>query len=352
MRNKSKVYLDPFCKMSYSSFYIKGIYDVFGKDNVSFSAKYFKELVREDGIYSFDYYLALVVVAPGNTRTKIIIDFHDEVTVRKMACKWADKYAKININRDLTNKDLQHKLIAIAPGFGIKIWNFWQTSYHSVLNYARCNFSPAVSLKTFLVEYYRQYKRPPLSEYLVTGLNKEGSKNNKPYVFMIGTLWEHKNCIEGTNLQRKTFFETCKKADCNLEGGFFGSVSHPQYEEFKDMVFLERYTLEDYIKKTKLSAFVFNTPAVLNCHGWKLGEYLAMGKAIISTPLSNEVPGELKHGENIHIIINNGEMEAAINLLLTDTAYRKTLEDGARKYYLKYVDPAAVIENILKAKID
>jgi glycosyltransferase involved in cell wall biosynthesis len=118
------------------------------------------------------------------------------------------------------------------------------------------------------------------------------------------------------------------------------------------MVFLERYTLKDYIEKTKLSAFVFNTPAVLNCHGWKLGEYLAMGKAIISTPLSNEVPGELKHGKNIHVIANNEEMGTAINLLLRDTTYRKSLEAGARKYYLNYADPAAVIKNILKAEVD
>src|ERR1700744_2278980 len=187
--NKSKVYLDPFCKMSYSSFYIKGIYEVFGEDNVAFSAKYFKELEREDGIYSFDYYLALVVVASDKSSTKIIIDFHDEVTVRKMAYKWADKYAKININMDLTGKELQNKLVPIAPGFGIKIWNIWQTAYHSVLNYVRCNFSPAVSLKTFLVEYYRQYKRPPLDDYLAVVSDKVESKDSKPYVFMIGTLW-------------------------------------------------------------------------------------------------------------------------------------------------------------------
>jgi glycosyltransferase involved in cell wall biosynthesis len=132
-----------------------------------------------------------------------------------------------------------------------------------------------------------------------------------------------------------------------LEGGFFVTVNHPQYEDFKDLVFLERYTLDDYIEKTKLSAFVFNTPAVLNCHGWKLGEYLAMGKAIISTPLSNKLPGELKHGENIHIISSNDEMAAAIDLLLKDSNYRKKLENGARRYYLKYANPEAVIRNIL-----
>ena len=293
-----------------------------------------------------------MIIAPDNSRTKIIIDFHDDFDVKERAYNWADKYAKININKNLTDKEFQNKLIVIAPGFGIKIWNFWQTVYYSVVNYIRCKFSPAVSLKTYLLEYYRQYKRPPLDDYLVTVLDQEELKNNKPYIFIIGTLWEHKNCIEGTNLQRKTFFETCKRADCNLEGGFFGTPNHPQYEEFKDLVFLERYSLEDYIEKTRSSAFVFNTPAVHNCHGWKLGEYLAMGKAIISTQLSNEVPGELKHGENIHVIANNEEMAAAIDLLLKDSNYRKKLENGAQEYYSKYAHPSAVIENILKAEID
>lgn len=114
------------------------------------------------------------------------------------------------------------------------------------------------------------------------------------------------------------------------------------------MIFSKRYTIKSYIKKTKLSEIVFNTPAVLNCHGWKLGEYLAMNKAIISTPLLNELPENLVHGENIHIISNVKELEFAINLLLKDKDYRKLLEAGAKKYYLKYVSPQSVIKNILK----
>ena len=40
--------------------------------------------------------------------------------------------------------------------------------------------------------------------------------------------------------------------------------------------------MNEWISKTKQSAIVFNTPAFWSCHGWKLGEYLAMGKCIIS----------------------------------------------------------------------
>jgi glycosyltransferase involved in cell wall biosynthesis len=93
---------------------------------------------------------------------------------------------------------------------------------------------------------------------------------------------------------------------------------------------------------------VFNTPSVHNCHGWKLGEYLAMGKAIISTPISNELPEELKHGENIHIIQTTRELENAVSLLLTDKDYREKLSRGASTYYSKYASPELIIQNLIQ----
>jgi glycosyltransferase involved in cell wall biosynthesis len=81
-----------------------------------------------------------------------------------------------------------------------------------------------------------------------------------------------------------------------------------------------------------------------------LGEFLAMGKAIISTPLSNELPKKMSHGENIHFISNDSELENAINLLLINKDYRKKLESGATTYYEEYVSPNSVIRYILDYK--
>ena len=108
-------------------------------------------------------------------------------------------------------------------------------------------------------------------------------------------------------------------------------------------------TPEEYIKKTKLSAIVFNTPSVHNNHGWKLGEYLAMGKAIISTPLSNNLPEELVHGKNIHFISNVNDMKVEIDFMLENNNYRTTLENGAKEYYSKFVNPQKLIEKILQS---
>jgi len=339
--DKTKVFIDPSSRISYSSYYIKGLYDVFGKENVYFSRKYFKQLKRKTEPHSYDHYMAFVVVTKSEIK-RYIIDFRDKRSVKKSAYEWCDKYAKINFSDTLTDKCYHAKMISIPPGFGIKIWGKYETVFHCFSNFLKCNLSPIVSLKRHLKDYYSQYKRPHLEEYT------NDVVKDKIYVFMIGTLWTHQNCIKGTNLLRKRFIETCISMNINFEGGFFSSLTHPQYEEFKDLIFTKRYNIKEYIEKTKRSSFVFNTPAVHDCHGWKLGEYLAMGKAIISSPLSNNLPEALVHGENIHIISNPNDMKEAISLLVSDDSYRKKLENGAKSYYLRNASPKAVITQITK----
>ena len=89
-----------------------------------------------------------------------------------------------------------------------------------------------------------------------------------------------------------------------------------------------------------MSAFVFNTPAFWDCHGWKLGEYLALGKCIISTPLSNDLPAPLVHGVHIHYVQPNEEsIREAVEYILSHKEYRKTLERNAKSYWDKYGTP-------------
>ena len=319
---------------------------MFQKKNVLFSDKYFKSLKKRDDKNSYDHYMAFVVVHPDDSVLKIIIDFRDKPSVKESAYDWSDRYAKVNFNIHLTEKRFHEKMISIPPGFGIKIWNFWETGFYCVSNLLKCKFSIPVSLKTYLADYRAQYKRPILDDYLLTHSTNKNPQS-RPYVFLVGTLWKHRNCIEGTNLFRKTFIELCKSLDCEFEGGFYAQPSHPQYKQFQNLVFSKRYSVKEYALKTKLSAVVFNTPAVHNCHGWKLGEFLAMGKAIISTPLSNQLPEDLIHGKQIHIVSNIEELKSAITLLLIDDNYRESLEKGADLYYSNYANPKSVIKSIL-----
>lgn len=343
--NKTKVFIDPSIRIQYSSFYIKGLYDVFGKENVNFSKKYFKELKRKTESHSYEHYMAFVIVKKNELK-KYIIDFRDKRSVKESAYNWCNKYAKINFSDTLTDKSFHKKMVSIPPGFGIKVWEKHETIFYCISNLLKCNSSLLVSLKTHLLDYYSQFKILQINEYTS---NVENYKNNK-YVFMIATLWHHENCKEETNLYRKKFVETCKSMNLDFEGGFFASLSHPQYKEFESLIFSERYLIKDYIYKTKKSVIVFNTPAVHDCHGWKLGEYLAMGKAIISSPLSNVLPEKMVHGKNIHFIKTLSELKDAVSLLVSNNEYRQKLEIGAKTYYDKYASPKAVIENLTNIK--
>lgn len=338
---RCKVFIDPSVRIKYSSYYIKGLYEVFGKRNVRFSRKYFKELNRKSESHSYDHYMAFVVLKNDEVK-KYIIDFRDKRSVKESAYNWCDKYAKINFSETLTAKNFHEKMISIPPGFGIKLWGIYDLVFNCISNFLKCNLSPIVTFKSHLLDYYLQSKRPSLEEYTSESVETD----DNIYIFMIGTLWTHQNCMVGTNLLRRTFVQTCKSMHLNFEGGFFSSDKNLTNDEFRDLIFTERYPTKVYVEKTKKSSFVFNTPAVHDCHGWKLGEYLAMGKAIISSPLSNELPENMVHSENIHIVSSLNELKDGIKLLTSNISYRKKLEKGTKNYYLKHASPKAVIENL------
>jgi glycosyltransferase involved in cell wall biosynthesis len=127
----------------------------------------------------------------------------------------------------------------------------------------------------------------------------------------------------------------------------------PEYtkyrEQYKDFLITKRISMAEYMKKIKKSAIVFNTPSVGGCHGWKLGEYLAMGKAIISTKLSNKMPGDFAVGVNYIEANTKEEIREAILLLKNSPQKRKEMERANKDYYNKYLAPEVVVKRIIEA---
>jgi glycosyltransferase involved in cell wall biosynthesis len=109
----------------------------------------------------------------------------------------------------------------------------------------------------------------------------------------------------------------------------------------------KKYPLQEYLAKIRRSAVVFNNPAVHGCHGWKLGEYLALGKAIVSMPLSRDLPAPLVHGEHLHVAEGLGGIEDALRVLLEDHEYRRHLETNARAWYEQWLTPVRVMDRVL-----
>ena len=82
----------------------------------------------------------------------------------------------------------------------------------------------------------------------------------------------------------------------------------------------------------------------------KLGEFLALGKAIIAVPIRQEqLPSPLVHGEHVHFVDGSlEEMKKAVQLLTTDNDYRQKLERNARTYYEQWVSPEQAIQRYIR----
>jgi hypothetical protein len=346
-----KIYIDPRCMFNYASYYILGCAEVLKNENrggVKFDIAHFKDIHYNEKKYRQG--MCIVLENQNHIKKNIYIDFHDSNSILDEMYSWSDVYAKINIdkNTDLTNKN---KLFPIGPGFGIKIYNYPQLFMNLFLNYNKgCKFNDISLFRNFRDYLYTNVRRLEYETYH----SEMPSLDN--YVFTMSTLWYDRKTDATTNHYRNIFIRESKKQSQFFEGGFFYISNkdviqeYPPYaryeEEFKDFIFHKRISPKEYVNKTKQSTIVFNTPAVGGCHGWKLGEYLCMGKAIISTPLNNLMPEQFLPGVHYHLVNNEFEIGTAIKLLLNDSQYRGKLEKSAKKYFDDFLSPEKVIQLI------
>ena len=314
--------------MFYDAFYIEGLKEYFGVNSLIYSLDRFPD---------FKQSTFAVLIEDQYSTKKIIIDSKDTSSVSLPELEWCDVYGKINYNLAAIPIEKGQKIIPIGPSFGIKIWNFSESLFFGFTNYLKFN-SKITNKREFLANYYRQYKRLRLENY------KCSTKGIKNYVFFMGTIWRNENA---TNLFRSYFIRACQKnKNIDFEGGF-APRNDGQNMGFENLLTNNRYPFKEYIKKTKKSSIVFNTPAVLSCHGWKLGEFLAMGKAIISTQHINILPSPLI--ENEHIIYVQKDLksfEEKVNSLINSDSERMLLEKNARKYFESFLSPEKVIEKL------
>lgn len=334
----SVVLLDPRNKALFASFYVEGLRKMFGSKSLRYSMLPFGDLDRAKD-FSYDHYMCFIVVR-GNLKRKIIIDFHDSTSISAEAYRWCDVYAKINI-ATTTDMSSWPKLISIPPGFGIRTNSVAGTLIGGVKDLWHMKFRPINGLYAQFYNTYAMLLRPTIQKY------EQKSESMTGYVFHASTLWSVDNCMQFTNPYRATFIRTCKSLpEIRFEGGLIkphGDI--PQ--EYEDVASNRRYTFHEYFQNTMRSMFVFNTPAVHQCHGWKLGEYLAMGKAIISTPISNRLPFPFEDGKNLLVVHNQEELVEAIHRLSTDNELRHSLEESSRTIYTNYCSPIAVMRLVL-----
>ena len=344
-----QIIVDPRLKYNYASWYLLGIKRLLKSWKIVFDVTPFSG-IKYENTADYNSGFAFVIKSRGQEK-KFFVDTEDVAKVFEDRYAWCDVYGMVN---PTTEQVAQYdKLMAIGPEFGVTLGNRLLTVIRCIKLFLKGYKFSSIPFKGYLRDYlYTNIRRRPIEAF------ESAIEVRSNYIFHASTLWYNKFAATDTNMYRGEFLKACKKAGINIEGGLFyvndESVlkempDYPKYkEEYKDFIYESRLSMDDYIRKTKESVVVFNTPSVCECHGWKLAEYLCMGKAIISTPLTREMPVPLVHGENVHFVNSVDEIYDAVVKINSDEHYRKQLEEGARKYYNEWIAPEIVILRLLK----
>ena len=352
----NKIVIDPRSSFQYSSYYIKGLKNLVSWYRIVFRLSPFQQLDDLGNNFRF------IIIDKNGDWHKFFIHTDDTFHLRMQDYQWCDVYGCVNTNYGHSPKHEYPKLVSLCPSYGIipasslfivrMAISCFLHGFNSIIKRAEWSVEKqdhVVDWRKNIRHYWsRIYKgitqRMPYESYI-----PQQSEDN--YIFFLSTLWYsdqwNKN-DDGVNKRRACFIRACQKIarvrDITFEGGFANRSSSKSATLFAECM-SEPASMEDWIKKTHRSALVFNTPAFWDCHGWKLGEYLAMGKCIISTPLSNDLPAPLQHGVNVFFAEETEEsLYEAITFLLDNPDYRNHLEKGASEYWQNYGTPEASLK--------
>lgn len=265
---------------------------------------------------------------------RIFIAADDRPEIHSPALEWSDAYGVVNV--DVTSLGTDDRILPIGPSFGVR----WGGIGHVISYAARASRHSiagprfASRVKKFVPQLGA---RSPIGAYVPAPSDPER-------LFYVATFWHRHAEANGV---RKDFLEVATRLSSpRFEGGLVSDVELP--EEYAGLRSPRSYAHSDYLERVGSSVLAFNTPAVHRCLGWKLGEFFALGKAIVTLPLERPLPGAPVDGQHFHVVDGSvPSIEDAIERLASDHSYRRGLEMAARDYWSEWLAPAVVMRRIL-----
>jgi len=102
-----------------------------------------------------------------------------------------------------------------------------------------------------------------------------------------------------------------------------------------------------YLKLVQQASIVINSKGLLNSNGWKLGEYIALNKVIVSEAIETRLRGNFLKSEAYLKCNKNEDFIRKIKLLLIDKERLKKVENSTQQYYSNYLRADALMSSII-----
>lgn len=178
----------------------------------------------------------------------------------------------------------------------------------------------------------------------------------EPKVIFMARAWDtavieaadKKREVENINEMRAQCVRALRK---EFGGRFYGGLEHNDYARthFADCLLPDasRSNKRTYLQTLKQFPICVTTVGLNGSNGWKLGEYVALSKAIVTEPLKFSVPGNFKAETNYLEFTNSDELVNSTVKLFENKSLRRELMMNNYRYYFTYLRPDKLILNTL-----
>jgi hypothetical protein len=149
------------------------------------------------------------------------------------------------------------------------------------------------------------------------------------------------------NKTRTECIEACKKQYGDLfTGGLF--MEYYAKKNYPSLAMPSDFTNKSsYLQSVKEHTICISTTGLSNSIGWKLGEYVAASRVIVSEPLHFELPGNFEKGKNYFEFETSEQLLARIDYLLSNPDVIIETMKNNHYYYNNFVRPQNLILNTL-----
>lgn len=177
-----------------------------------------------------------------------------------------------------------------------------------------------------------------------------------PKVLFMARVWDT-NLIENKAAKENVEQINESRAECvrrlRKEFGtrFFGGLAHEDYavKHFQDCLLPDNNlsNKRKYLEILKQFPICVTTVGLNGSNGWKLGEYVAFAKAVITEPLQFAVTGDFAPEKNYLEFDTPDRLIEAATRLIDDESLRVRMMMNNFRYYQSYLKPDALILNTL-----
>jgi hypothetical protein len=116
----------------------------------------------------------------------------------------------------------------------------------------------------------------------------------------------------------------------------------------RDLLLRRNVTTGTYYKQLRHSLVAVNCTGLSGSVGWKFGEYLAAGTAVVSQPIEKELLSPVVEGVHYLAYRDPDECAALCHRLVSDNTMSSRMCEANRQYFMEWVNPPAHLMHLFR----